>query len=449
MIPGYLLNTFFPVSEIILGIWLIAGLIVSGLVGALTGRKAFLWTLGITCVLMPTVAALYISASNRKIETENRKILERLGTEYRQLCDAADRIVIRRTVRDVREIQVEPGVGPKDSWGNDLFYPYRSRAATPASVRWLLGAEGGRYGGYRRVVSSEEVSAATGMPRYRVVLKHLAAGDVEGRKTIHGVEIQIIDRESQAVIAERRDYAGTLNGDFAFPSGCAGRKHEDRRRWHRDMLSFIHEVLVPPPGVRIVEKNITEMPDRRPWGHAKPEDFPEEITAQVRREGPATTKFDSIEKHMPPGTKYGYIRRGEEQDWHFDRAITLLKSDMDIRMGQALNGYNTSLLAATFDGEGLVTVFAAGMQSKSDRPFLIVRRFDLDGNLRAQARLTLLDLESKVAYVASPDHELRMSGQRYLMWISLRDGKGGGRDIEISFPRKIPAVPSPPDSSAS
>jgi len=392
--------------------------------------------LGVTWIAIPSIAAVSISLSSKQIQEENRAILGRLGNEYRVLCDSPDREVIRRTVDGVQEVAVTPGRGPTDQWGNDLFFP--SRGGGPdVSAGWIAGPKGGRYGGYKRVVALSSLTDTSAVPRYHVSFRHLTAGLIDERSTIHGVDIRIVDSVANEVIAERRDYMETLSDEFVFPKGCAGREREDRGKWQRDHLEFIRKVLIPVPGVRIVQKDLLLVREGRERHIVKPEDFSSSVAARVVDEWPPTSRFDHIEKHLPPGFEYGYSRRKDSVGEFLERAIVLLKPDKDIKIGQGLGGdYNTNLLAVELEGDGFTAVFATGFRSDVDQPFLVLRRFGGEGDLLGQTHVALPATISPRTYIHSPDHKLQITKTEYRLRISPRQEKVlTGVDLELSIPR--------------
>lgn len=434
MVPIELLSTFFPVKQIILVAWLGFGLIASGIAAATGGKRAFAWTLGATWIVIPTAVALFILVSNQLTEKENRVIIQELTDEYRKLCDAPDREVIRRTVDGVEEVAFAPDRGPEDQWGNDLFFP-NGGGGPSVSAQWIAGPKNGRYGGYRRVAVLSAIKGMSAAPRYHVLFKHLTDGWINGRATIHGVEIQILDSLTNEVIADRRDYMGTLRNEFVFPTGCAGRAENERRKWHQDHLAFIRKVLIPPPGVQIVRKDIPIPHDREKRFPIKPEDFPLTVVGKVLSERPPTGRLEPVDKYLPLGVEYRYSPREDRRGKYTDRDLVLLKAERDIKIGQGLGEYYSNLLAAQIEQEELVAVFAAGLRSDAGEPFLILRRFSLQGDLLYQARVVLSKRMAPRTYIESPDHKIQSGKTEYRIWIGLRADKGYGVDLEISIPR--------------
>lgn len=396
------------------------GLIVALFAAAIVSKK-FTWkTLGGTLLVFCVVIALAVPAIDKFSDPRNERLFADLRLEYLSLCAGINRSFILRQAHDVAEVAVWPAQGPRDGAGDDLFFRSKN-----TSQDWLRGREGGRYGGFRNVVLlSPSESKERSAPRYHVIIDDLGAEIRHGRDYITGVRTRIIDRNTNEVIADRRDYAGKAG--FGFAGGCDAMQSGELGQWSLGNLEFIHKVLNPPAGVQIIKKYLPMLLDSRIKKLA-----PKSTLAKLVDEGGSAQVEKPAWENLPPEIRYRpeYRTTPSGAALH-DYALGFLLKDRDIWISQGL-GASGSLLALSKDAREYVALFWIDSQEH-----LLLRRFSFKGELLGQERVVFPKSIRPVAYANSPDKHLRIEPSRYRIALSINASNGNfEKNIELLIPR--------------
>ncbi len=403
--------------------WAVIGLFVATAVEGLARTafakppwQAFGYTLLVFWGIVPLGLMVVAKVQEHRIEQQ----LEDLGKEYAALCADPNRVKIARTVQGVNEVAIWPSTGPRDGWGNDLFFPAR----TPAE-KWVVAREGGRYGGFRRAVLLDPRAKHSDAPQYQVVFQEVKAGLRNEESFIAGALIRIVDRQTGDILAERSDYV--RRGNFGLPHGCDAKESGPSSEWSEGNLAFIHNVLNPTPGVPIPREELAYLPSMR-----IEEALPLMVRAELIDERPGTSSSTpSPSIRLPRTIRYEAMQRtGMSRNGLMDYGLTFALPDRDVLMVQGI-GERGNLIAFSEDEDGYVALFWI-----DDREHLLLRRFSRIGDLRAQARVLLPNSIRPVEYVDSPTRYIESDKGRYFVVVGINPGDGKfAKNALIAIPR--------------
>lgn len=173
--------------------------------------------IALAIVLVPPV---YLYASSSKEADQRAATFHGASARFEQVCFERAHETIYAQARLMRELVLTPERGPTGAYGFDLFYgSYRPKTWGSAPI--TLEASGSQEGVFEL--------------RYSYLPDKFIERGTE--VTFHGMKMEVVDRASGVVLAERLDYL--WGGDFNRGSQCLGSS------WYADNNAFAERVLGP------------------------------------------------------------------------------------------------------------------------------------------------------------------------------------------------------------
>ena len=397
-------------QDLILAAWGALSLLVALVAFLAKGFKGVFYTVVAMWVIVP----VGLFGLRTSFELYARWEMARIQKLYAALCAGSERETIRRTVSGVAEVSIWPSKGPKDGWGNDLFFRTRT------GDKWIEGRDGGRYGGFRETLLAPPGPWVAGTPRYQVVFKDLV---IKGEPMLRGMRIQVVDKLQNLLLAERVDYVAQWN--FGSPRGCDGAKSRVRSfpsdDWFDGNLRFIHAVLNPPAGVVIEARPIPAQYDVT-QSKATPE-----VSATLQEIQVWPGKFESLQKQAPPEIRFmeGHQLPGLRIDFRLQ--------DRDIQVAQNLPRGSEFIAIARLEGE-----YAALIWANETRAF-VMRHFDLDGQFIGQEVARWPDGIVDVSTMLNPSKKITVEPAQFgfVVIVNLHSTSKPRRVFNVTIPRLI------------